>query len=131
MNSNVSLAGNVPDAQGTAPVKPRSRQGQTRGGDAMNSRSQAESRASDQRTAHAATETGGSSDHGAVEPSPFACPDQNRAKQGKALLGLSAMLAISLSFYAYHHIDALIARASVGHHAHYAPAEDSSLHEVR
>ncbi len=71
------------------------------------------------------------SGHDTAEPSPFTCPDQNRAKQSKALLGLGAMLAISLSLYAYHHLDGFIARAAVGHHAHYAPAEDSSLHEAR
>ncbi|UTD28724.1 hypothetical protein [Bradyrhizobium sp. WD16] len=73
----------------------------------------------------------GSASSVGLEPSPFACPDQNRVKPSKALLGLAAMLAISLSFYVYYHLDTWIARTVVGHHAHYAPAEDSALHETR
>lgn len=91
--------------------------------------SQAEQRAS-ARPAELAVESSAGSVPDALEPSPFACPDQNRAKQSKALLGLAVMLATSLSFYVYHHVDAFVARAAVEHQAHYAPAEDSSLHDT-
>ncbi len=66
-----------------------------------------------------------------AEPSPFSCPDQNRAKKNKALLVLAVMVAISLAHFAYRHIDRVISRAPESVQAHYAPSEDSSLHAVR
>lgn len=66
-----------------------------------------------------------------VEPSPFSCPDQNRAKKNKALLVLAIMVAISLAHFAYRHIDRIISRAPASPQAQYAPSEDSSLHATR
>jgi hypothetical protein len=77
-----------------------------------------------------ADESAASGKH-AVEPSPFSCPDQNRAKKNKALLMLAVMVAISLAHFVYRHIDHVISRAPTSLQAQYAPSEDSSLHAAQ
>jgi hypothetical protein len=58
------------------------------------------------------------------DPSPFSCPDQNRAKPAKAALLIAAMLVTSLALYGLNHRDT----AGEPLHVQTAPAEDTSLH---